>query len=169
MDGGASVAGAFLSPRVELASCGDGTCNSDETCSSCTSDCGCGAADYCAGQATCEAREYCGDGVCTGLEGANANCCTDCGCGSGNFCNYANDACVADPAVDKRKLDAGIKSFIASSPRAFTDYTVYYEVYKGTPVTVANFVCDSGVPGKDCRTVVYFDSAGGVLLVGNSK
>ncbi len=166
--GGASASGAFLAPRVELSSCGDGTCNADEACGNCAADCGCAGDKYCTAQGTCDAVEQCGDAICTSLE-SGGNCCTDCGCTKGNFCNYAKDSCVSEPKVNKTQLDASIKSFIAGSSRSYTDYSVYSEVFKGTPVTVANFVCNSGVPGKNCRTVVYFDTRGEVMLVGNSK
>ncbi len=47
--------------------CGDGTCDSDETCSNCEVDCG-----------ECEEDSYCGDGTCDSDETCS-NCEVDCG------------------------------------------------------------------------------------------
>ncbi|HVJ16480.1 MAG TPA: discoidin domain-containing protein, partial [Polyangiaceae bacterium] len=75
--------------------CGDATCQSNETCSTCAADCGT-CAPVC-GNATCESGESCsscagdcgacaaacGDGACNGTETCS-NCATDCGaCATG--------------------------------------------------------------------------------------
>lgn len=72
-----------------MARCGDGTCNGTETCSSCASDCG-----RCAAPA-------CGDGTCNGSETCSS-CSDDCGmcparCGDG-VCNGAEtcSSCAGD-------------------------------------------------------------------------
>jgi hypothetical protein len=83
------------SPDAAVARCGDGTCNADETASSCSADC---ASTGC-GDGTCQAEEtiascpadchtVCGDGVCDPGETASS-CAADC----------APAACtVADPS-----------------------------------------------------------------------
>jgi hypothetical protein len=95
--------------------CGDGTCDSGETCSSCSTDCG-----SCSG-------EYCGDGTCNGDESCTT-CSDDCGaCGGGDtgtcgdgVCNdneyYKADSyhtacpadCAADPVVKAMIYDVSL-------------------------------------------------------------
>lgn len=57
-----------------VASCGDGDCVGDETCSTCEADCG-----------SCESEIYCGDESCNGEETCQS-CEADCGCEVGSEC-----------------------------------------------------------------------------------
>jgi hypothetical protein len=71
------------------ARCGDGVCNGDEDCTSCSADCG-----------QCDPEPSCGDGRCNGAETCTT-CSTDCGpcapvCGDGN-CD-PNENCSSCPA-----------------------------------------------------------------------
>jgi hypothetical protein len=104
-------------PYAEQPACGDGVCDSDESCDSCSTDCGeceesfCGdgACDVAAGE--CEycpedcapacGPAICGDGICDGDETC-ADCPDDCGqcpavCGNGD-CEPTEDcaSCEAD-------------------------------------------------------------------------
>lgn len=53
--------------------CGDGICQSSESCSTCSPDCG-----QCASQNTQPATNYCGDGKCSSSESCST-CSSDCG------------------------------------------------------------------------------------------
>lgn len=82
-------------PCNTVARCGDGSCSGNETCSSCSTDCG-----------ACAAR--CGDGMCNGTETCSS-CAADCGpcmssprCGDGTCngaetCSTCSDDCGACP------------------------------------------------------------------------
>ncbi|MBN1792905.1 putative metal-binding motif-containing protein [Candidatus Woesearchaeota archaeon] len=59
--------------------CGDGVCDLDENCSSCSADCG-----------ECPALPFCGDGVCNGDENCSS-CETDCGVCSDVNCTFDAD------------------------------------------------------------------------------
>lgn len=96
--------------------CGDGTCNGDETCSTCPEDCG--ACPTVCGDGVCEGDEscsncpedcgacptVCGDGVCEGDE-TEINCPADCDtsgpacgngtCEAGEDCHTCPDDCVS--------------------------------------------------------------------------
>ncbi len=80
-----------------MASCGDGTCNSGEDCSSCAADCGvCGP--------------VCGDAVCDSDEDCSG-CTADCGaCGDAHL---APDSILADCSED---VTAALNTWIASVP-----------------------------------------------------
>jgi hypothetical protein len=72
--------------------CGDGTCNNNENCSTCSNDCG-----------SCPIVPYCGDGSCNGNENCST-CNQDCGscpvipyCGDGTCNNNENcSTCSSD-------------------------------------------------------------------------
>ena len=66
--------------------CGNGRCDSGETCSSCTQDCGCSSSQRCSYSGQCET--YCGNGQCDGNENCNS-CVSDCGCDSDKRCSYS--------------------------------------------------------------------------------
>ncbi|MDD4878660.1 MAG: hypothetical protein PHO02_06545 [Candidatus Nanoarchaeia archaeon] len=66
--------------------CGNGRCDSGETCSSCSQDCGCSSSQRCSWSGQCET--YCGNGQCDGSENCNS-CVSDCGCGSNKRCSYS--------------------------------------------------------------------------------
>lgn len=74
--------------------CGDGTCDSSETCLVCADDCGCGGDDVCVGGACVpRASLVCGDGLCTADETC-ASCVEDCACAAGTACR--DEVCVPD-------------------------------------------------------------------------
>ncbi|EFJ42133.1 hypothetical protein VOLCADRAFT_107390 [Volvox carteri f. nagariensis] len=94
--------------------CGDGTCSTGETCSSCAADCGacvvCGDG-FCSGgetcltcQADCGTRlsngtlTCCGDGVCNAADGETcASCPGDCG-----VCSTCNRNGICEPALGEK-------------------------------------------------------------------
>ena len=76
--------------------CGDGTCDPDESCYSCSSDCGCEEGSVCDSSVSqtnnkgCVSEEdigkpVCGDGTCDPDESCNS-CEADCGCVEGETC-----------------------------------------------------------------------------------
>jgi hypothetical protein len=100
--------------------CGDGTCDSTESCESCIDDCGecpapgpvCGD-DECNGDETCascvddcgECGPVCGDAVCEGNEGC-ASCPIDCGdCPVESFCG--DQSCDGDETCESCVDDCG--------------------------------------------------------------
>ncbi len=82
-----------------LESCGDGTCEVDENCSVCASDCACPGIDVCV-SGVCEARgEDCGDAVCDASANETCSSCgNDCGCPPTDICEAG--ACVDAPVGD---------------------------------------------------------------------
>jgi Cys-rich repeat protein len=76
---------------VDAGSCGDGTCESGEDCSSCPQDCGTCAAG-CATDSDCPSGEVCIGGECgvtghdAGVDATEGSCTTDADCGSGETC-----------------------------------------------------------------------------------
>ena len=77
--------------------CGDGTCNSDETCSTCHQDCG-----GCGGPGP---SPRCGDGICNFSE-SSSTCCEDCGGCESDPVPYCGDGIVnGDEECDG---DAGV-------------------------------------------------------------
>jgi hypothetical protein len=106
--GECSVSNGSLScDSAQQPSCGDGSCNGTESCSTCSQDCGtcapsCGDS-FCNGNETCSScsndcgacSPSCGDGSCNGTETCSS-CSNDCGacqpvCGD-NSCN-GNESC----------------------------------------------------------------------------
>ncbi|HII14709.1 MAG TPA: hypothetical protein HA362_00180 [Nanoarchaeota archaeon] len=65
-------------------SCGNGVCDSGETCSGCSQDCGCGQYQRCM-LGNCET--YCGNGQCDGSENCGT-CWSDCRCSDYERCSY---------------------------------------------------------------------------------
>jgi hypothetical protein len=113
----------FSSAPTPTARCGDATCDADETCSSCETDCGvcdggitCGDG-FCEGTESCTTCEgdcgpcssgpSCGDGTCDGGETCSS-CASDCGacaprcgdgtCNGGETCSSCASDCGACPA-----------------------------------------------------------------------
>lgn len=83
-DGGGSTGGTGGSSST----CGDGVCQSNESSTTCCTDCGCTGGLVCQG-GTCVAHaphDTCGDGVCGSSE-TQATCCSDCGCPGGETCS----------------------------------------------------------------------------------
>ncbi len=68
--------------------CGNGRCDSDETCYSCVADCGCGTYERCDGG---QCKSWCGNGRCDANENCGG-CHADCGCASNEEC--AGGRCV---------------------------------------------------------------------------
>jgi hypothetical protein len=74
--------------------CGDGSCDANENCNTCSQDCG-----------SCAS---CGDGSCNGGE-TQSSCCQDCGCPSGYSCSSNNCQPVCTPAgCDSGFSDSGV-------------------------------------------------------------
>jgi len=135
-------------------SCGDGTCNGAETCSTCPTDCGactavCGDGS-CNGAETCstcpidcgQCVGYCGDGSCSGTETCSS-CPADCGactavCGDGT-CNGAEtcSTCPSDCGTCTGPLSASRD--LPTSASAGTPFTVTMtvNVNEGSTETVA--------------------------------
>jgi beta propeller repeat protein len=97
--GNESEGGIYIMPT---AYCGDDTCNSNETSSTCCKDCGCPSGKICFVN-TCtdfkgfktpeiKAVSFCGDGYCSANENSS-NCCIDCDCPTGMSCN--NNTCTS--------------------------------------------------------------------------
>jgi hypothetical protein len=78
-------------PGVAAGTCGDGTCEGSETCSSCTSDCGICLTEWC-GDGSCNNGENCG--TCAGDCGT-CSWCGDGSCQSGEDCNNCSGDCGA--------------------------------------------------------------------------
>ena len=94
---GPSTTGSLLvwvRRNVNVAACGNGTCEASETKATCCKDCGCDAGQTCTNNA-CVTPPKCNDGVCNGTE-TMGTCCNDCGCAAGSSCK--NGQCVTDPA-----------------------------------------------------------------------
>ncbi|OIO51398.1 hypothetical protein COY93_02960 [Candidatus Uhrbacteria bacterium CG_4_10_14_0_8_um_filter_58_22] len=82
--------------------CGDGVCNSDETCATCVEDCGCmGDHEVCT-DGECVVEPWCGDGDCTDGETCDT-CVADCG-----VCPFCGDGtCNGDEDCDDCPMDCG--------------------------------------------------------------
>lgn len=84
-------------PSPPVRRCGDGRCDSNETCSSCASDCGCARSQQCT-SGRCVSRARCGDGVCNSGESCSS-CASDCACAAGSVCRGSScitrSACLA--------------------------------------------------------------------------
>lgn len=67
--------------------CGNGVCDSGESCSTCSSDCGCPSHEQCSGYGSyASCKGYCGNGVCDGTESCST-CSSDCGCSGYERCD----------------------------------------------------------------------------------
>ncbi|NUN12248.1 MAG: PQQ-binding-like beta-propeller repeat protein [Myxococcales bacterium] len=90
---------------AEVAECGDGVCNGEESCATCPTDCGscletcgngtCGSGETCTSCpqdcGTCPA--VCGNGFCEAGEGC-ASCAADCACTEGGQVCYSDACCT---------------------------------------------------------------------------
>jgi hypothetical protein len=77
--------------------CGDGTCDSGETCTTCAGDCACGSQQQCTAGVCVKT---CGNGICEAGFGELCSNCSDCACGSGNVCS--DGICVAGCTGDEQ-------------------------------------------------------------------
>ena len=99
--------------KTTISPCGNGTCDSDEDCSTCSSDCSCQSGYDCQ-NGQCIAHTECGDGTCSiGETCKEDNCCNgnnvnlnsdlnNCG-NCGNICNSnqtcTNGECILKPVL----------------------------------------------------------------------
>jgi hypothetical protein len=108
-----STAGSPTAPIWPAPSCGDGSCNGNETCTSCDTDCG-----------VCP--PVCGDGACNGLENCTT-CSSDCGacqpvcgdlaCNGAETCATCSNDCGACPPANTPP-PAGTGMAVAGSQEA---------------------------------------------------
>jgi hypothetical protein len=100
--------------------CGDGSCNGDETCSSCSVDCG-----------GCPPLAFCGDGICNNGEDY-ASCTQDCpyvppcdstcySCGVNNACGEYCGDCITTPSCGDGSCN-GAEAIDSCSVDCGTDY-----------------------------------------------
>jgi len=109
-DGGNVADGPVVQESGPPPSCGDGRCESNESCSTCALDCGacpscgngtCDGTDTCSNcPQDCGKCATCGDGKCTMPQENCQNCAPDCGacpgCGDG-VCTPPNETCFSCP------------------------------------------------------------------------
>ncbi len=86
--------------NYQLPYCGDGACNNEETCSTCSSDCGsCGGGGaYCGDNSINQSNEECDDGNNINGDGCDSYChletyCGDNVCNGNETCSTCNDDC----------------------------------------------------------------------------
>ncbi len=165
------------------ATCGDGTCDVGETCTSCSADCGaCPPSVYC-GDGSCNGDEncatcpgdcgacgpVCGNGSCESGEDC-ANCVADCGeCGGGGTCpvmSYSasgtNGASYTDSDTVKFpvNLTAGVEYTISTCGSTTTD--TYLRLHFNDAQQAEN---DDGCGGAYQSTIVYTPAASGEFVI----
>ncbi len=153
--------------QFSLPSCGDGSCDADETCSSCKSDCGCSLTEYCSEVGSCYPKEFYGDGTCTEKEKTSGNDCSDCGCTAGKVCDYQTNTCLNTAGLSQSQIAAISASFMANSSVNYTSWGYNDEVLEGRPVVVIFLYCPS-INGTVCQTVLYVDAQGKILMEGQA-
>lgn len=168
--------------ELALSVCGNGACDTGESCASCPGDCGRCTQEHC-GNDTCGRRETCvtcerdcgacsgcGNGVCEGAETC-ANCQADCGRCSAEFCGNgvcarresctacSRDCCpiVAQCAVASDCDPTGSECI---EPTCVAGQCGTSNVANGTPV--------ADQPVGDCLEVVC-DGAGATMTVLNDS
>ena len=146
-DGDGSVdlddAGCQNKKDVDESNCGDAVCEGDETCSSCSADCG-----------SCE--PVCGDGTCNGAETCST-CEVDCGacpseCGDGNCdadedCTTCEADCGACPVPDSCADSDGSDPFTLGWVYGYQDGDWYNESDYCTGLySVKEWICHTTSP-----------------------
>lgn len=163
-----STAGSRARTRSQLAFCGDGFCDADESCFSCTADCGCSGKAYCASSGVCKPAEFCGDNVCTQTEKQNANCCGDCGCGEGQACDFSGNACLNSPQLDQTRLKKTLEEFAGKSGKNYTSYNLVQSVVNGKVVNTVIFHCET--TGKFvCAAKLELNETGDIVRVSEAS
>lgn len=158
-----------------LSYCGDGTCDPDETCSSCLQDCGCKVGQYCSSWGACEAQNQCGSGICTPNENSSGSCCSDCGCSGGLVCDANKEKCIAPVKYNSTLLNSTVAQYISNftagdSSLNFTFVQIMDDVLNGTPVEDVFLTCQySNRTDVPCQYILVMLSNGTVLDVEQSN
>jgi hypothetical protein len=136
VDGFGSSQGAFTLNVCQGAcapSCGDGTCNGSETCSSCQDDCG-----YC---------PVCGDGWCEGSESCSS-CAADCGacpvcgngqCEAGEDCSSCSGDCGVCPPCPGTDLGSTVPQTVSGSTAGLINALPSPCAYSNAPEATYSF------------------------------
>ncbi|OIO27766.1 hypothetical protein COX86_03220 [Candidatus Micrarchaeota archaeon CG_4_10_14_0_2_um_filter_60_11] len=159
-------AGSGLAPHY----CGDGSCDAPENCASCASDCACGSRDQCnLTTGTCRARDACGDGVCSTLEGEGFSCCVDCGCTGGRLCDRYDNACVETEglASDDAASQAALGYFAANATHQYNVSLVLPYAFAGDLFKLVILDCVN-VTEYACQAWVTVNSTGSVVSVSHT-
>ncbi|TKD13040.1 hypothetical protein [Polyangium fumosum] len=145
--------------ECRVAGCGDGACNSDETPSSCPSDCKCGdglcnGSEWC-GSCSQDCGGCCGNGVCNTSVGESCSTCpSDCGgtccgngtCDNGETCGSCQQDCGACPVPTCSGQPAGSQAQY---------FTVGIENYWGCLLQANAFYANSLSEAVQCGQAAF--------------
>ncbi len=148
----------------QLAFCGDGECDANESCNNCVADCGCGSSQYCHEEiGACYEQEACGDGRCTEIELGNAICCGDCGCLDAEVCSGYSQKCLQKATVPEQNISIITRAYLANNTKDKL-VGVFDSYYGDVAVKDVVFDCTATMPqGFPCRSILVVAGNGTII------